>query len=284
MKKILLPVFIFLLMSCDTATDTGSTLKTESNSAFENSETVSDIQGEEVSYQVGEQTFKGYLAYDANREGTRPGIIIAHEWWGHTEYVRTRAYMLAKLGYTALALDMYGDGKTAAHPDDAQKFMAEVMDNTEQMEQRFLAAKTLLEQHNTVDTKNIAAIGYCMGGAVVLNMARAGVNLKGVASFHGSLGTSNPAQENSISAKVLVLHGADDPFVPADQVDAFKEEMLQAKVDYEFIAYPGAVHAFTNPGATELGNQFSLPLGYNEAADTQSWERFKGFLTEIFPQ
>lgn len=278
-KASVLVLGLFVLAACDSGSVNNAASTTQNES---NTQATSDIRGEEVSYQVGDQVFNGYIAYDAASDKKRPGIIVVHEWWGHTEYVRTRAYMLAKLGYTAIALDMYGDGKTASHPDDAQKFMMEVMNSGEQMQQRFVAGKNLLEQHPTVDPTQIAAIGYCMGGAVVLDMARSGMDLKGVASFHGSLGTSMPAHENAVTAKVLVLHGEDDPFVPPDQVDAFKKEMDAAKADYVFIAYPDAVHGFTNPGATELGNQFGLPLGYNETADTQSWERFKSFLNEIF--
>lgn len=240
------------------------------------------IRGEEVSYQAGDMTLKGYIAYDANQQGKRPGVLVVHEWWGHNEYARNRAHMLARMGYTALALDMYGEGKQASHPEDAQKFMSEVAGNMDLMQQRFEAAEELLRQHETTDPDQIAAIGYCFGGAVVLNMARQGADLKGVASFHGNLGTQNPAEEGDVRADILVLHGADDPFVPPEQVEAFKAEMEAANADYEFIAYPGAVHSFTNPGATAMGEKFDMPLAYNESADEQSWQELDQFLEDVF--
>lgn len=241
-----------------------------------------DIRGEEVSYESGGVTLNGYLAYDANQPGERPGVLIVHEWWGHTDYVRQRARMLAAMGYTALALDMYGDGKQAGHPGDAQKFMLEVLGDMEAGTERFKAAKAVLARHASTDASRIAAIGYCFGGAVVLHMARYGLDLKGVASFHGSLGTTTPAGAGAVRARVLVAHGADDPFVPADEVETFKQEMLDAGVDMKFVAYPGAVHAFSNPGATALGEQFDLPLAYNAAADRQSWAELEVFLRQVF--
>ncbi|MCW8195399.1 dienelactone hydrolase family protein [Proteobacteria bacterium 005FR1] len=241
-----------------------------------------DIRGEEVSYQVGDTTLTGYIAYDANQEGQRPGVLVVHEWWGHNEYVRTRAHMLARMGYTALALDMYGDGKLAQHPEDAQKFMTEVMSNMDLMQKRFTAAEELLRQHETTNPEQIAAIGYCFGGAVVLNMARQGADLEGVASFHGNLATQDRAEPGDVKADILVLHGAEDPFVPQEQIEAFKQEMEAANADYEFIAYPGAKHSFTNPAADAMGEKFDMPLAYNEAADEQSWDRLEQFLDRVF--
>ncbi len=240
------------------------------------------IVGEEVSYEAAGTTLKGYLAYDAARSGPRPGVLIVHEWWGHNEYVRQRARMLAEMGYTALAVDMYGDGKEATHPDDAQKFMMEVLDNMQSGTERFLAARDLLQENAMTDPQKIAAIGYCFGGAVVLHMARSGLDLDAVASFHGSLGTSSPAAPGAIKARLLVAHGADDPFVPQAEVDAFKAEMQAAGADLTFIAYPGAIHSFTRPGATELGEQFDMPLRYDEAADHASWAELQTFLAESF--
>jgi dienelactone hydrolase len=272
-------------LSCSTDKESNSTT-TPAAEHNEASETISakraDVRGEEVVYQVGDTILTGYIAYDANQTEQRPGVLVVHEWWGHNEYVRTRAHMLAQLGYTAFALDMYGDGKQATHPDDAQKFMNEVLSQADVAEQRFVAAKGLLQRHNTTIDDQIAAIGYCFGGGVVLQMARNGLDLKGVVSFHGSLGTENPEEEGAVEAKILVLHGADDPFVPAEQVNAFKQEMDDAKADYEFIAYPGAVHAFTNPGATAMGEKFDLPLAYDEEVDQKSWDEMKAFLAEIF--
>ncbi|MDH3202128.1 MAG: dienelactone hydrolase family protein [Myxococcales bacterium] len=241
-----------------------------------------DIKGEEVTYQAGDTTLKGYIAWDANKPGPRPGVIVVHEWWGHTDYVRRRARMLAEEGYTALALDMYGDGKKAAHPEDAQKFMMETISNAEVAKARFLAAHELLKNHASTDPSKIAAIGYCFGGAVVLQMARSGADLDGVASFHGNLSTESPAAPGVVKAKILVLHGADDPFVPKEQVDAFIREMDAAGADYTFIEYPGAVHAFTNPDATENGKKFNMPLAYNEEVDKKSWAELQKFLRRLW--
>ncbi len=241
-----------------------------------------DIRGEEITYQAGDTTLKGYMAWDANQPGPRPGVIVVHEWWGHNEYVRRRARMLAEEGYAALALDMYGDGKQADHPEDAQKLMMEAISNAEIAKARFLAAYELLRSHAATDPSKIAAIGYCFGGAVVLQMARFGTGLAGVASFHGTLSTESPAAPGAVTAKVLVLHGADDPFVPKEQVAAFKKEMDAAGVDYAFVEYPGAVHAFTNPAATENGKKFNLPLAYNEEVDKKSWAELERFLKALF--
>ncbi len=244
--------------------------------------TKSDIKGEQVTYRAGDTTLKGYIAWDANKPEPRPGVIVVHEWWGHNEYVRRRARMLAEEGYTALAVDMYGDGKEAAHPEDAKKFMMESISNADVAKARFLAAYELLKNHPSTDPTKIAAIGYCFGGAVVLQMARAGADLDGVASFHGNLSTESPAAPGAVKAKILVLHGADDPFVPKEQIDAFKKEMNAAGADYVFIEYPGAVHAFTNPAATENGKKFEMPIAYNEEADKKSWAELQKFLRSLF--
>ncbi len=240
------------------------------------------IHGEEVVYESGGVSMHGYLAYKANQVGERPGVLIVHEWWGHNDYVRKRAHMLAGMGYTALAVDMYGDGKQTNHPEDAQKFMMEVMNNMDAGTRRFNAAKVLLEQHASTDASMIAAIGYCFGGGVVLHMARIGTDLKGVASFHGSLATRSPAEPGRVRAKILVAHGADDPFVSPAELEAFKQEMIAAGVDMKLVVYPGARHAFTNPGATALGEKYDLPLVYNETADAESWAELTTFLQDVF--
>ena len=240
------------------------------------------VEGKPVEYKAGGVTMKGYLAWDANVQGKRPGVLVVHEWWGQNEYVRKRARMLAELGYTALALDMYGEGKMAGHPDEAGKFSSELMKNFPVAKERFLAALELLKQQPTVDPARIAAIGYCFGGGVVLNMARQGVDLKGVASFHGSLAVVKPEKPTQIKAAVRVYNGADDKFIPAEAIEALKKEMAEQKVNFKFINYPGAVHSFTNPEATEMGKKFSMPIAYNEAADKASWEDMKGFLAGIF--
>jgi dienelactone hydrolase len=239
------------------------------------------IKGVPVDYKSGGVTLKGYLAYDENIKGERPGVLVVHEWWGQNEYARTRARMLAELGYTALAVDMYGEGKQATHPDDAAKFSSETMKNFDTAKARFEAAEAFLKKQKTVDPTRIAAIGYCFGGGVVLNMARQGADLKAVASFHGNLVAVKPARPGEVKAKIRVYNGADDKFTPKEVIDAFKKEMHDANVDFQFIDYPGAVHSFTNPAATELGKKFNLPLAYNADADKQSWDDMKKFFAEV---
>ena len=246
--------------------------------------TLAAVQGEEVSYQAGDVTMNGYLAYDDSIQGPRPAVLVVHEWWGHNAYARKRADMLAGMGYIALAVDMYGDGKQAEHPEDAGKFAGAVMSNIDTAKARFMAAMEVLTQRSEADPEQVAAIGYCFGGGVVLHMARMGVDLDGVASFHGSLGTKMPAQAGQVKAKLLVLHGADDKFIPPEQVEAFKKEMTDAGVDMEFIAYPGALHSFTNPDADAFAEKFGMPIAYDEAADQQSWAALQGFLEQIFTQ
>ena len=240
------------------------------------------IRGETVEYRAQGVEMKGYLAYDENIKGRRPGVLVVHEWWGLNEYARKRARMLAELGYSALAVDMFGEGKQAMHPDDAGKFSSELMKNFDVAKVRFMAAMDFLKQQPTTDPARLAAIGYCFGGGVVLNLAREGMDLRGVASFHGSLKGVRPAQSGSVKAKVLVLHGADDKFIPPDQIEAFKQEMTAAGADFKFISYPGALHSFTNPDATEMGKKFNMPIAYNEKADKESWNEMKGFLNRIF--
>lgn len=240
------------------------------------------IVAKELDYVVDGVTMQGYLAYDDAIKGQRPGVLVVHEWWGHDDYARKRARMLAELGYTALALDMYGEGKHVHHPNDANKLSSELTANHAVVKARFQAAFDALQKQPTVDPKRIAAIGYCMGGSVVLEMARSGMPLAGVVSFHGNLATANPAQAGGIKGGVLVLTGADDPFVPAEQVTQFKQEMDAAKVDYQLIAYPGAKHSFTNPEADKRGKEFNIPLAYNAEADKASWQEMQNFFGKIF--
>lgn len=240
------------------------------------------VQGHEVSYQADGVTLKGYVSYDDAFKGKRPAVLVVHEWWGHNAYVRHRADMLAKLGYTALAVDMYGDGKVANHPDDAGKFATEVATNMPMAKARFEAGMKLLAHQKTVDARQMAAIGYCFGGGVVLNMARQGENLKGVASFHGALNAVAPAQPGQIKARLISFTGEDDAMITADKVAAFKAEMDAAGANYRVVTYPGVKHSFTNPDADELGRKFNLPLAYNAEADNDSWQQTTVFLREVF--
>lgn len=241
-----------------------------------------DVKGEPVEYKSGNVVLKGYLAYDHSIKTKRPGILVVHEWWGLNDYARKRATMLARLGYTALALDMYGEGKQAEHPDDAGKFAKEISENMDMKISRFLAAMDFLKKQESVDPARIAAIGYCFGGGVVLDMARSGMDLKGVVSFHGGLTTNNPAKPGAVHAKLLVCHGEKDAFSAPEQVAAFKQEMADAKADLQFITYKDAQHSFTNPDADSYAKKYNLPLGYNAAADKKSWEDMRKFLKSIF--
>jgi dienelactone hydrolase len=240
------------------------------------------VQGKEVSYSANGTTLRGYIAYDDAVQGKRPGILVVHEWWGHNEYARKRARMLAERGYTALAVDMYGDGKQAHHPDDAGKFSSEVAKNATLTKARFDAALKLIKKQKTVDAGNIAAIGYCFGGSVVLNMARIGEPLKAAVSFHGGLATASPAEAGKVKARIASFTGEDDPMIPAAQVAAFRRELDKAGVSYKVVTYPGAKHAFTNPDADKYGQEFKLPLAYHAAADKASWDEGLAFLADAF--
>ena len=235
-----------------------------------------------VTYKDGSTTLKGFVVYDDATRGKRAGVVVVPEWWGVTKHTHGEARRLAEQGYTAFIADMYGDGKTADNPKDAGALSGAVMKDPAAMQSRFNAAKAALAKHATVDGSRIAAIGFCFGGAVVLNMARTGADLKGVAAFHAGLGPNVArAAPGKVKARVLVLNGADDPFVKAEDIGAFKQEMELAKVDYRFVDYPGAVHAFTNPEATEKGKQFKLPLKYDAKADKQAKAEADKFLAEV---
>lgn len=238
----------------------------------------SAIHTEAVVYEHNGVELTGYLAYDPTRDGPRPGVIVVHEWWGHDENARRRAEMLAEAGYVAFALDMYGTGKLADHPGTAREFAMAVRGNRDVMMGRFEAAESLLRQHPRSAGQPLAAIGYCFGGSVVLEAARAGKDLAMVASFHGALNTGHPAQPGAVQADVLVFNGAEDPLVPAEQIAAFREEMAAAGVPYTFVDFAGATHSFTNPGADALAEKFGMPLGYNARADRDSWNWLIAYL------
>jgi dienelactone hydrolase len=227
------------------------------------------IKEEAVTYKDGDTTLKGFLVYDDAKKGKHPGMVVVHEWWGITKHTRAEARRFAEQGYTAFVADMYGDAKSADNPKDASGLMKSLMGDPKAVQSRFNAARAQLARHSSVNAKKIGASGYCMGGTVVLNMARSGAPLAGVAAIHPSLGGYKPG-DAKVKAKVLVLNGADDPFNKPEQIDAFKKDMEASKVDYKFVNYPGAVHAFTNPEATEKGKQYNIPLAYNAEADKQS--------------
>ncbi len=241
------------------------------------------IKGEAVEYSAQGLVMKGYLAYDENIAGRRPGVLVVHEWWGLNDYARKRARMLAELGYAVLAVDMYG-AKVATYPDDAGKFASGLMRNFYVAKERFQAGMDFLKGQHVVDPSRLAAIGYCFGGGIALNMARQGADLKGVVSFHGGLTPARPAQRGSVKARILVLNGGADQLVTQEQIAAFKAEMAAAAADYRFISYPGALHGFTNPDADAMAKEFNVRIGYNADADKQSWEEMRKFLKKIFAE
>ncbi len=241
-----------------------------------------EVVTKEIDYKSGGIVMKGMLAYDDAIKGKRPGVLVVHEWWGQNDYARRRARQLAELGYTALAVDMYGNGKIAAHPRDAGAFASAVGGDLTLAKARFDAALTALKRDKTVNSHKIAAIGYCFGGGIVLQMARMGEDINAVVSFHGSLASQISATEGKTKAAIRVFNGAADPFVKPEQIEAFRHEMDAAGVDYEIVNYEGAKHSFTNPGATALGKKFNLPLEYNAAADKDSWAQMQLFFKEIF--
>jgi dienelactone hydrolase len=240
-----------------------------------------DIRTETVTYTAGGATLVSYLAWDASQEGPRPGIVVFGEWWGLNDYQKRRARQLAELGYVALAADMYGDGKTAADAAEAGTLMNGLFADMDATSTKVRAAVDQLARRPEADASRLGAMGYCLGGALALHAARLGLDLRGVASFHGSLGKTHAAVKGDIKAKVLVCHGEDDGFVSAEEQAGFREEMDELGVDYKFVAYPGAKHGFTNPDATENGKKYNLPLAYNEAVDRESWQEMKAFWSEV---
>lgn len=254
---------------------------TEQKERTENENNVPSVKTDEVTYTSNGTTLKGFLAYDENLKDKRPGIIVVHEWWGNNDYSRKRAEMLAELGYVALAIDMYGNGKQADNPGDAGKSATEVMSDMQTAQARFEAGVNFLKSQSQTDSNKVAAIGYCFGGGVVLNMALAGSDLNGVVSFHGSLPDTvkNPEQ---VKAEILVCTGDADPLVPKEQIDKFENAMNKADVDYKVVTYPDALHAFTNPAADSTGKKFNIPIAYNKEADEESWEEMKSFLEKVF--
>ncbi len=245
---------------------------------------MSEIQSQVIDYTANGVALQGYLALPENTDSEIPGVIVVHEWNGHSEYVRSRAEQLAALGYVAFALDMYGTGKVAETPQESEALMNDLLQQPKQVVERFDAAMTLLQNHENVDSANIAAIGYCMGGAIVLNMARAGKPLKAVCSFHGLLQTETPMEKGTFTGRLGVFTGGADPMVTPDIVEGFQQEMQNAGVDLEFCSYPDVLHSFTNPVATERGEKFGLPLKYSESADHDSWAKMRVLLAQAFNQ
>ena len=239
------------------------------------------LQTETVEYRHGDTVLEGYLAYDDAQPGKRPGVLVVHEWMGLGPYAKRRAEQLARLGYVAFAADMYGKGVRAVDHAEASRLSGVYRQDRQLMRARIQAALEALKANPRTDPLRTAGIGYCFGGTSVLELARSGADVLGVASFHGSLDTPNPEDARAIKCKVLVFHGADDRFVTMDQVDAFEDEMQAAGVDYHLTMYPGAVHSFT---VREAGNDPSTGVAYHEEADRQSWQALQAFLADLFQE
>jgi dienelactone hydrolase len=238
------------------------------------------IETQTVEYQHGETRLVGYLAYPKEAKGPLPGVLVVHEWMGLNDYAKHRAEQLADLGYVAFAADIYGDGKVAADIQEAGKLAGSFKGDRPLFRARVVAGLEALKAQPLVDSGKVAAIGYCFGGTAVLELARGGSEAAGVVSFHGGLDTPTPEDAKNIRAKVLVLHGADDPLVPDAQVAAFQQEMRQGGVDWQLVAYGGAVHGFTNPANGD--DPGGRGVAYHAAADTRSWAAMRQFFAELF--
>ncbi len=245
---------------------------------FFTSSALAAVIGKDVSYKAGDTVMKGFLVYDDAVTTKRAGVLVVPEWWGANDYARKRARMLADAGYVALVVDMYGNGQVADNPQDAGALAGNINKNPQLALSRFEAAEHFLAKQPNVKKDEIAALGYCFGGGVVLNMVRAGEPLKSAITYHGILATDVSVKPGSIKTKLRIFTGEADPLVPPEQVEAFRTEMDNAKADYMVVTYPGAMHTFTNREADSYAVQYGLPLKYDPVADKDSWTRTLEFL------
>ncbi|NQZ00350.1 MAG: dienelactone hydrolase family protein [Bdellovibrionales bacterium] len=269
MKLIAALVLTLFTISCSSGSKSNSMLSGE-------------VLTEEVEYTIDGKKHLGFVAKPMNVDESTPAVLVVHEWWGQTDYPRRRAIMLAKLGYVAMATDMYGDRKILEHPKDAGKFAGQAMKDSKTVASRFTAAMETLKKVKGVNAEKIAAIGYCFGGGVVIDAAKQGLPLKAIVSFHGSLDTPTKAKKGEVKARLLVINGADDSFIKESSIQNFKSAMTKASADFKFVNLEGALHGFSNPDATLNGKKFGIPLAYNEQADQQSWQMMQEFLAESF--
>lgn len=237
------------------------------------------VQSKAVPYTIGQSSYEGFLAWDDSIEDKRPGILVVHEWWGLNEYARSRAEQLAAMGYVAFAVDMYGKGEVTTHPEQASEWMKQATANVDVWQGRAQQGLKLLRADPNVDPTRLAAIGYCFGGATVMQLVYGGAPVKGVVSFHGSLPLPPESQSIPHSAKVLIAHGASDPFLTADHIGQFKTVLDNAEIDWQMVVYSGAQHSFTNPSADQYGLKGAK---YHKQADQRSWRHMKLFFDEIF--
>jgi len=260
------------LYACNNSANESSTNQAETKTP--------KIKEEAVTYTIDTLNMNNYVVYDENIEGKRPAVLVIHEWWGLNDYAKRRARDLAGLGYIAMAVDMYGNGRMGNDPGAAQNLAMPYYQNPAMAKKVFDRALEEFKKNPNVDQTKIAGIGYCFGGGMLLNLARMGEPLNGVVSFHGSL-LGTPADKNLTKAEILVCHGEKDDFVNAE-VAPFKKQMDSIGKTYTFITYPNATHSFTNPDATEMGKKFKMPIEYNAAADSASWNDMKVFFGKIF--
>lgn len=259
----------FLLISCKNEEKKDATVGKEPK-----------IKEEVVSYQSDSANMTSYVYYDENVTGPRPAVLVIHEWWGLNDYAKMRAKKLAELGYISMAVDMYGDGRTGDDPAAAEKLAMPFYMNPQLAKTRVDAALAEFKKNTLMDASKSAIIGYCFGGAVAIGVARLGGDFNAAVSFHGNLNVV-PADKNLLKAEILVCHGGADPFVPQAEVDQFKRQMDSIGATYSFKVYEGATHSFTNPGSTEMGAKFNMPIKYDAAADSASWEDLKAFFKRV---
>ncbi|MCY4513434.1 MAG: dienelactone hydrolase family protein [Bdellovibrionales bacterium] len=243
---------------------------------------MSAVHTETIHINFDEHTSKSHLACPADQETPRPGVLVIPEFWGLTDYIKSRANALAELGYSALAVDIYGEGWTANTAEEATNAMNRLFADMEKTSERMRSYLNTLKNLKQTDETKTASIGYCLGGALSLHLARLGADVTGVVSFHGDLDPQTAIQAGQVKAKILVCHGEADAFILEEKVKSFKKEMEDAGVDYQFIGYPNAHHGFTNPKATENGKKFDIPTAYDEKADQSSWEEMQKFFHGIF--
>lgn len=258
MNRTLLLILLILILSTGTA--------------------LAKVVSQPLSYMHDGATLEGYLAYDDAVSGKAPGVLVVHEWWGLNDYVRSRAEELARMGYVAFALDMYGKGKSTEHPDQAAAWMKEINANMDQWLKRAMAGLQVLKKQPQVDTARLAAIGYCFGGATVQVLAYGGADLKGVVSFHGSLIPPSAEQAGRTQAKILICHGAKDPMNAPETLTPYANAMNASTIDWQLIVYGGTRHSFTNPDADKRG---MAALAYNPSADKRSWQHMTYFFNEV---
>lgn len=275
-QLIAIPAVAMLMTACNGGSNSSATTATDSTTHEVT------VKEENIDIQADTVTLKSVVAYNDDTTAKKPIVLIVPEWWGLTDYVKSRAKQLAEMGYLAIGIDMYGNGKVAADPKEAGALAGPFYVNPQLAATRLAAALAKAKTYAQADTTKAAAIGYCFGGACVLNGARLGLPFNGVVSFHGNLATNLPVSKDKFKAQVLVCHGAIDQFVSQQEVAAFKKQMDSAGIAYTFKQYDSATHAFTNPGATEIGKKFNMPIAYNAAADTASWNDMKAFFGTIF--